>query len=868
MIFPDGTLDNADWLRARRWDLPFKDFDGFIAFNNLGRASRSKVEKAVLKFMQLPSFKVAPEQLAIDFELFVGGTLLKEWDEAEHPRDEKGMFTEAGGDSVSINPETHFEMNPGNADDFVNSVESKVEESLKARGVTGTRSFGGLDSNLKSYVAYSINERLSEVPTSALAQATGINPEYLEEQPDKYISIANYKDDFGIVELADNGSLSHWPANELLRLYSFSENDGWTKEDVEKSLDEFREKAPSSQFALYGTPEAEEIVRNAAVSSLIGSWATSSNDNNVASLAMQEIAGKEFDMNGHHGWAGSSDQTNRDVESYLKDNRETLSAFLHAQYDATQEFLQKRNIETLTVYRGMRNIPMDEVEKLDGSEVSADFRPLTSWSLEPETASGFAGAENGVMMREVVDAKSVFSLPETGFGCLNEHEVVMLGGTRTVEAIGTTKYRENIKYIQDGWTGEDVPLGATVVTKKRIVLTPDATLENSDWMKYGAWDLPFTDFDGFVTFKGLEASPRSEIVAEIKRFQKLPVFESAPESLRTDFELFIGGLLLKEWDEDLHPRDEAGRFTDAGGYTGASSFIPPTRDKGVEKLIALRNEQQKLSASFSGVTEEQIARLREIRLEIAAAPQALVNRADIVRYHQYGLDSLAETAKEELNMSLEEVETTVQASFQKFVDENPVAIQIPFSKLGSVLDDGAKSFYETGSRGGSRGSFYKEIRASAEEAFFGYNENTPADQRPVYGYIMRPEGTTWYDGSPRPNVDSVGHYGNTTVILKDSVKEDTTVTGRDSLDMFHAYKDFSPVPATNVTTLALQPNDIYSVASNPESTFANLNTGYVEAQIHGGVEPSDIEKVILPKEPTKALATKLDNMGISYEVKQ
>lgn len=316
--------------------------------------------------------------------------------------------------------------------------------------------------------------------------------------------------------------------------------------------------------------------------------------------------------------------------------------------------------------------------------------------------------------------------------------------------------------------------------------------------------------------------------------------------------------VVKEWTEDLHPRDKDGRFTNGADFAGAESFVNPRDDKAVQKYLELR----KIASGpgvFDGPGAEQYrADMKEYR----NTPQHVIDRAKLAINLENKAENIANSvSNEEAGLTPKEIEDRVTNELQQFVNENPVAVQIPFSRLSSVLDDGLHSVYESGTRGGKRGEEYKEIRENAEAAFFGYNsENTPAEQRPVYGFVARPEGSAKWD--------SVGTYGNTTVILNDSVRANTTVTVDDSLETWYTYGDILPTPINNVTMDSVATARAgYFVGEDSGVPLADRPFTYVEAQIHGGVEPSDIAKVILPKEPTKAMATKLDNMGINYEVK-
>ena len=307
------------------------------------------------------------------------------------------------------------------------------------------------------------------------------------------------------------------------------------------------------------------------------------------------------------------------------------------------------------------------------------------------------------------------------------------------------------------------------------------------------------------------------------------------------------------------PRDEHGRFTDGSGFSGAASFVNPRDDKDVQRYLELKKIA---NGPYIPYGEPGYEEHRAAVSEYRNTPKHIADRAKLSINLENKAQSVADGfAAQELGLTPKDVEDKITTELQEFVNENPVAVQIPISRLDSVLDNGLQSMYESGTRGGRRGAEYQEIRADSEAALFGYNdEKTPTEQRPVYGFVARPETSLQWD--------SVGGYGNTTVILKDSIRDNTTVTVDDSLEMSYTYGDIFPTPISNVTIDSVTTARADIFIRERDIPFADRPFTYVEAQIHGGVEASDIERVILPKEPTRALAAKMDGMGVTYTVKE
>jgi hypothetical protein len=182
--------------------------------------------------------------------------------------------------------------------------------------------------------------------------------------------------------------------------------------------------------------------------------------------------------------------------------------------------------------------------------------------------------------------------------------------------------------------------------------------------------------------------------------------------------------------------------------------------------------------------------------------------------------------------------------------------------LRSILASGEfKTYTEANrpARAGGNDAEYKNARSIYESVAFGYDNTIDTANRPVSGML------TAFD----PHQDLLTAYGNTQVILKPSVLPRTTVTYGDSLNGF--YK-----PET-VTSFLSKPKNGYqnkTVASdvevNGKGYYTNRNRGIYntpEIQIHGGVSVSDIASVVFRDTVPAALSTKLDGLGIPYEVR-
>jgi hypothetical protein len=170
-----------------------------------------------------------------------------------------------------------------------------------------------------------------------------------------------------------------------------------------------------------------------------------------------------------------------------------------------------------------------------------------------------------------------------------------------------------------------------------------------------------------------------------------------------------------------------------------------------------------------------------------------------------------------------------QQKLKEILATQPVTLNLTSDDLEKVFKDGRfKSQFETGD---SMGAYNPEKRNETEAIVFGYpTRTTSPEKRPIYGSI--PEFGAAALG--RPGESGTWLYGDTRVVLKDSVRSRTTFTAGDSLGM-----GWNP-----------------SSVENPRLNGASLTTkkpyvGYIEAQIHGGVKISDIKELVI-KDARKA----------------
>jgi hypothetical protein len=182
-------------------------------------------------------------------------------------------------------------------------------------------------------------------------------------------------------------------------------------------------------------------------------------------------------------------------------------------------------------------------------------------------------------------------------------------------------------------------------------------------------------------------------------------------------------------------------------------------------------------------------------------------------------------------MSMAEYKAAVQKRLQAEVNASEVIIRTPAKVAEQIAQDGRfKTQFETGE---STGLLAPEARTFAETELFGYKTETPAEARPIYGYLSASER------------GSLAQYGDVKWVLKPDVRSRTTFTGSDSLGL-----KVAPSPLSSASYLSSGAEGHFDPLTAHTSPVGPRHSGnewpqYWEAQIHGGVRTSDVERVEL-----------------------
>ena len=271
---------------------------------------------------------------------------------------------------------------------------------------------------------------------------------------------------------------------------------------------------------------------------VVHSWAKTANDSSERALEIQQAAAEEFggelspwqrdrfaDVSPRSDAISAAVAMNNppipNARGEHASDRVATRAVLRAMYVDTQARLRDMGVKELVLARGVAA----DVKSSATTARLVGQNTLESWSLSPYVAATFVG--EGTMARNVVYARvpaaRVLSYPRTGFGCLNEQEMVILGRPR----------------------GDRVRVGsggARKGTEPVIDLARDGDPElSSDWIK---WRSRAADV---AAGEAALAAHRQDAVPVVERRGRLHVVKYS----------------------DDQPRDESGRWGDGGGGAGS-----------------------------------------------------------------------------------------------------------------------------------------------------------------------------------------------------------------------------------------------------------------------------------------------------------
>jgi len=179
-----------------------------------------------------------------------------------------------------------------------------------------------------------------------------------------------------------------------------------------------------------------------ATTMLVQRWAVSSFDHHSRMIAIQRAAIDEFGLadDGFNNRVRQlGNKTYSEFERDVTENGPAFRLFLREMYNHTQEQFAAAKVTHIAIARG-QGINRDIIPEaynnpnfdsalynLPSGDFDVNWQPMSSWSTSISVAKGFSHGENGGgVFYAYIPVDRVIGTCRTGFGCLNEYEMVVM----------------------------------------------------------------------------------------------------------------------------------------------------------------------------------------------------------------------------------------------------------------------------------------------------------------------------------------------------------------------------------------------------------------------------------------------------------
>jgi len=282
--------------------------------------------------------------------------------------------------------------------------------------------------------------------------------------------------------------------------------------DVQKAVKNYFEQVYGSSNATvqFGTADYNKLtaaqleqVKRQWIGEKISVWAGTSGDSDPEAVAMQKAVQKEFnlkDVSTKH-FTASSDE----VKEIMDNEGKALQAISRAQYDLTQEWYAEQNIKHVYAFRGsvwyeksLEDFGVSDLKEVTCKTILTQTQPMSSFSYDYRTAQRFSAivtqssSKFSTISYSKIPVSRILSNPRTGFGCLDEAEMVILGGTDKFITVLSRAPGLSSFYSEFADIAKQTIKTVFLALTKQLENTPnlDGNLGNADWTKI-SWDLVF-----------------------------------------------------------------------------------------------------------------------------------------------------------------------------------------------------------------------------------------------------------------------------------------------------------------------------------------------------------------------------------------
>ena len=168
-----------------------------------------------------------------------------------------------------------------------------------------------------------------------------------------------------------------------------------------------------------------------------------------------------------------------------------------------------------------------------------------------------------------------------------------------------------------------------------------------------------------------------------------------------------------------------------------------------------------------------------------------------------------------------------------------VCIAMDVGSFGVMMESGDPKFKTQFEIAKSNGHYNPTIRRAGEARSQSIPVSVNDTERPIYGYL------SYDDFDESITTRGVEQYGEIRFVLKDSLKERSTMTVGDSLNTGAIPMKLGKTPSTSDVIKA----SVVQVRGNPGQWSGSedwADRDYFETQIFGGVSLKDVEKMYIP----------------------
>lgn len=212
----------------------------------------------------------------------------------------------------------------------------------------------------------------------------------------------------------------------------------------------------NTDFEEYRAISYPHLTTEQLVNQNIRGWAQTSMDHDTVAVARQQAVKHEFGLDASMDHVDPG--TKSSADDYYATNGAGLRAFYREMYNETQELLKSQGVEELYLFRGVvwTTTPI-QLSHIDWDrsvyELELATQPMSSFTYDFNVAASFAQGDassvhSSLVLFTKIPRERVLSTFRTGIGCMDESEVVVLGGNDKYRALAfnDTEYLTSMEF--------------------------------------------------------------------------------------------------------------------------------------------------------------------------------------------------------------------------------------------------------------------------------------------------------------------------------------------------------------------------------------------------------------------------------------